>query len=69
MSMLDKLKSMLKGHESQVDKGIDRAGDMADETTRGKYQEQIDTAQQKAKDQLRRDPEAPGREQDNPPQA
>ncbi|WP_240135915.1 antitoxin [Streptomyces sp. MUM 178J] len=68
MSVMDKLRQMLKGHEEKTPQDVDRAGDTADETTRGKYQEQIDTAQQKAKDRLQRDPEAPRREQDNPPQ-
>ncbi|MFD4140475.1 MULTISPECIES: antitoxin [unclassified Streptomyces] len=51
MSMMDKIKSMLKGHESQADKGVDKAGDMVDDRTKGKYQSQVDTAQDKLKDQ------------------
>ncbi|MGW0733884.1 antitoxin [Streptomyces sp. NPDC002851] len=52
MSMMDKLKSMLKGHEAQAGKGIDQGGDMLDEKTRGKYSSQVDTAQDKLKGQL-----------------
>ncbi|MFI6151229.1 antitoxin [Kitasatospora sp. NPDC051170] len=61
MSMLDKLKQMLKGHEDQAEKGIDKAGDFADEKTQGKYSSQVDTAQDKLKEQF-------GRDQDQPPQ-
>lgn len=62
MSMMDKLKSMLKGHESQADKGVDKAGDYVDDRTEGKYRSQVDTGQERLKDEL-------GREQgrDNPP--
>ncbi|MEW9516197.1 antitoxin [Streptomyces tubercidicus] len=52
MSMMDKIKSMLKGHESQTDKGIDKAGDMADDKTQGKHQGQVDAAQEKMRDQF-----------------
>ncbi|MFE7561330.1 antitoxin [Kitasatospora sp. NPDC057500] len=55
MSMFDKLKSMLKGHEGQAEKGVDKAGDMVDERTQGKYSSQVDTGQEKLKDQLRDD--------------
>jgi hypothetical protein len=52
MSVLDKLKQMLQGHEDQAGKGIDKAGDYADEKTQGKYRGQIDTAQDKLKEQF-----------------
>ncbi|ARF58920.1 antitoxin [Streptomyces gilvosporeus] len=52
MSVLDKLKQMLKGHEEQAGKGIDKSGDYVDEKTQGKYSGQIDTAQDKLKEQL-----------------
>ncbi|MFI0987902.1 antitoxin [Streptomyces exfoliatus] len=52
MSMLDKLKGMLKGHEEQGSKGIDKAGDFVDGKTQGKYSSQVDTAQAKLKEQL-----------------
>ncbi|MFJ3977429.1 antitoxin [Streptomyces sp. NPDC090021] len=60
MSMMDKLKQMLRGHESQAEQGIDKAGDYVDGKTQGKYSSQVDTAQDKLKEQLRRD-------QGNPP--
>ncbi|GGZ21698.1 kanamycin biosynthetic protein [Streptomyces nitrosporeus] len=46
---MDKIKKMLKGHEDQAGKGIDRAGDKIDERTQGKYGKHVDTAQDKLK--------------------
>jgi hypothetical protein len=64
MSVMDKLKQMLKGHEEQAGQGIDKAGDFVDEKTQGKYSGQVDTAQDKLKEQL-----GPDRAQgDDPPQ-
>ncbi|WP_327673199.1 antitoxin [Kitasatospora sp. NBC_00458] len=56
MSMMDKLKQMLKGHESQAEKAVDKGGDMVDDRTQGKYSNHVDTAQEKLKDQLRDQP-------------
>lgn len=61
MSVMDKLKQMLKGHEDKAGQGIDKAGDFVDGKTQGKYSSQVDTAQDKLKDQL-------GRDEDRPPQ-
>ncbi|APE22796.1 MULTISPECIES: antitoxin [Streptomyces] len=52
MSMLDKLKGMLKGHEDKASQGVDKAGDFVDGKTQGKYSSQVDTAQEKLKEQL-----------------
>ncbi|MFH8291762.1 antitoxin [Streptomyces sp. NPDC018059] len=52
MSVMDKLKQMLKGHEDKAGQGIDKAGDFADDKTQGKYQSQVDTAQEKLRGQL-----------------
>ncbi|KUM98807.1 kanamycin biosynthetic protein [Streptomyces cellostaticus] len=52
MSMLDKLKGLLKGHEDTARQGVDKAGDAFDERTGNKYQSQVDTAQQQLKDEL-----------------
>ncbi|OEJ23733.1 kanamycin biosynthetic protein [Streptomyces agglomeratus] len=65
MSMMDKLKQMMKGHESQAEKGVDKAGDAIDDRTQRKYSGQVDTGQDKLRDQLGRD-QSPG--QDRPPQ-
>ncbi|MFF4037564.1 antitoxin [Streptomyces sp. NPDC001816] len=61
MSMLDKIKGMLKGHEDVANKGIDKGGDYVDEKTQDKYKSQVDTAQQKLKDELG------SQERDTPP--
>ncbi|MBM4792169.1 antitoxin [Streptomyces sioyaensis] len=63
MSMMDKIKSMLKGHESQSDKGVEKAGDMVDDKTQGKYKGQVDTGQEKLRDEF-----GGGPGQDKPPQ-
>ncbi|CAL9373885.1 MULTISPECIES: antitoxin [Streptomyces] len=63
MSMLDKLKQMIKGHESTADKGIDKGGDYLDQRTGGKYQSQVDTGQDKLRDEFGTRPQDPG----NPP--
>ncbi|MFE2727994.1 antitoxin [Kitasatospora sp. NPDC059327] len=56
MSMIDKIKQMLKGHEDQADKAVDKAGDAVDQRTQGKYGGHVDTAQEKAKEQFRDQP-------------
>lgn len=61
MSALDKIKKMLKGHEDQAGKGIDKAGDMIDDRTQGKYSKHVDTGQDKLKQQFG------DRGPDNPP--
>jgi hypothetical protein len=61
MSVMDKLKQMLKGHESQADKGVDKAGDAADAKTQGKYSGHVDKAQEQAKGQYG------GGQQEKPP--
>ncbi|CAL9506098.1 hypothetical protein SUDANB120_03545 [Streptomyces sp. enrichment culture] len=63
MSVLDKLKQMLKGHESQADQAIDKGGDMVDKRTQGKYARHVDTAQDRLKDQFG----TTGRDQNPPP--
>jgi hypothetical protein len=52
MSMLDKLKGLVKGHESTARKGVDRAGDAVDQKTKNKHSDQVDAAQQRINDQL-----------------
>ncbi|MEV7442094.1 antitoxin [Streptomyces sp. NPDC091204] len=61
MSMLDKLKDLIKGHPDQARQGVDKAGDAFDSRTGNKYQSQVDTAQQKLNEQIRgNEPPAPG---------
>ncbi|AKN74119.1 MULTISPECIES: antitoxin [Streptomyces] len=64
MSVMDKLKSLLKGHESTADKGIDKGGDYLDQRTGNKYQSQVDTAQDKVRDEF-----GTRQDRDTPPQA
>lgn len=52
MSMLDKLKGLLKGHEDQARMGVEKAGDAFDAKTGNKYQSQTDMAQRKINEQL-----------------
>lgn len=47
---VDKAKDLASEHEEEVSEGIDRAAEMADEKTEGKYSEQIDEGAEKAKD-------------------
>ncbi|MGW1029627.1 antitoxin [Streptomyces sp. NPDC002577] len=63
MSMMDKIKQLLKGHESQADKAIDKSGDYIDDKTQGRYSGQVDTAQDRLKDEfgISRDQEPPQR--------
>ncbi|MEU9981802.1 antitoxin [Streptomyces sp. NPDC050856] len=56
MSMLDKIKSKLKGHEEQTGRAVDKAGDHVDKRTRGKYSGQVDTGQQRIRDEFGSDP-------------
>lgn len=57
MSVMEKIKHMLKGHESQADQGTDKAGDAADDKTGDKYSSQVDTAQDRVRDEFgTRDP-------------
>lgn len=56
MSMMDKLKNLLKGHEEQGDKAVDKAGDTVDQRTEGKYSGQVDAAQEQLKNQFRDQP-------------
>ena len=56
MSFLDKFRAKAKDavdqHGDKISDGIDRAAKMADEKTKGKYSDKIDTAQQKSKEAL-----------------
>jgi hypothetical protein len=52
MGIFDKAKDAMSGQSEQVDAGTERAGDMVDEKTEGKYAEQVDQGQEMAKDKL-----------------
>jgi len=50
MSILDKVKGLMKGKGEKVDSAIDKAADFADDKTGGRYTEKIEGAADKAKD-------------------
>ncbi|WP_091647236.1 antitoxin [Micromonospora pallida] len=41
---MDKVKDFADKHDKQVDQGMEKAGDMVDRRTGGRYDEQIDRA-------------------------
>jgi hypothetical protein len=59
MGIFDKAKEALSDHPEQVDKGIDKLGDLADEKTGGKYADKVDQGQDLARDRLGHDPAVP----------
>ena len=48
MGLLDSIKNALGGNADKVKDGIDKAGDMIDDKTGGKYSDKIDMAEEKA---------------------
>jgi hypothetical protein len=53
MGIFDKAKDALSGQEDKVDAGIEKAGDIVDQKTDGKYVEQVDQGQEMANDKFR----------------
>ena len=51
-AMMDRARGMLHGHSDQVNKGVDKAGQMVDDRTGHKYTDQINTGTGRAKDML-----------------
>ncbi len=49
MGFLDKAKDLLAKNADKVDSAIDKAGDLVDEKTQGKYAETVDKVQDAAK--------------------
>ena len=49
MAFLDKLKSLVAKNSDKVDMAIDKAGDLVDKKTQGKYAQHVDKAQVAAK--------------------
>ena len=52
MGLLDKLKGLLSGNADKVKDGIDKAGDVIDEKTGGKFGDKIEMAEEKVGDML-----------------
>ncbi|ABK72904.1 antitoxin [Mycolicibacterium smegmatis] len=55
MGFLDKAKDLLSQNADKVDTVIDKAGDMIDEKTQGKYAQHVDKAQDAAKNAIHKD--------------
>lgn len=53
MGIFDKAKDALSEHSEHVDTGIEKAGDMVDERTGGKFTEHVDQGQDFASDRVR----------------
>lgn len=66
MGIFDKIKDAAGGHEDEVNQGIDKAGDVVDEKTEGKYAAQVDQGQDFAKQQIGTPADAPSAETPNP---
>lgn len=52
MGIFDKAKDLAGEHSDQVEGGIDKAGDMVDDKTGGKFEGQVDQGQDFLKDQI-----------------
>jgi hypothetical protein len=50
MGFLDDAEKLVDQHDEQVDDAIEKAGDLADKQTGGKYSEQVDRAQDVAQE-------------------
>ena len=59
MGLLDKAKDMLMKNSDKAKTAVDKAGDMVDKKTGGKYASQVDSVQDKAKDMLDKDAAPP----------
>ena len=55
MGFFDKVRDVLSKNADKADTGIDKAGDFLDQKTQGKYAEQVDKAQDAAKNAIRKD--------------
>lgn len=78
MSFLDKVKGLLAKNADKVDTAIDKAGDLVDKKTQGKYAQHVDKAQEAAKKAARDQagtagqqppPVPPNQQSGQPPQA
>lgn len=59
-ALMDRARGMLHGHGDQVNKGVDKAGQMVDERTGQKYTDQINTGTSRAKDMLAEEDQGSG---------
>jgi MT0933-like antitoxin protein len=56
MGFLDKLKDLASKNKGAVDSAIDKAGDVVDKKTQGKYAQQVDKVQDAAKNVVDKTP-------------
>ena len=49
MGLVDKVKDLLSKNADKVDTAIDKAGDVVDQKTQGKYADKVDKVQDAAK--------------------
>lgn len=54
-ALMDRARGMMHSHSDQVDKGVDKAGQVIDDRTGHKYTDQINTGASKAKEMLAED--------------
>ncbi|GLY64268.1 antitoxin [Amycolatopsis taiwanensis] len=66
MSVMDKIKNMMKGHSEEAEKAVDKGAEYLNEKTHGKYESEIDAARDEAKKEFGGDqpppPPPPGQE-------
>ena len=56
MGFLDKVKDLLSKNADKVDTAIEKAGDVVDQKTQGKYTQQVDKVQDAAKNAVDKTP-------------
>ncbi|OBK74926.1 antitoxin [Mycobacterium sp. 1274761.0] len=60
MAFLDKVKNLVSKNADKVETAIDKAGDLVDKKTEGKYASQVDKVQEAAKKAVdKTDPQTP----------
>ena len=52
MGLMDKIKAMISGNTDKVKEGVEKAGDMVDDKTGGKFGDKVDMAQEKASEMI-----------------
>ena len=50
MGLLDKVKGLKKGHEKQIDQGVDKAAEVAKDKVPDQHDAKVESAAEKAKD-------------------
>ncbi|MEM7092529.1 MAG: antitoxin [Actinomycetota bacterium] len=50
MGLMDRIRGLLKGNADKAKDAVEKAGDMIDDKTDGKFADKVDMAQEKAED-------------------